>query len=312
MTTIQLYRQHDKQYLNEILNNHGYNGLIPSNCILDKTIPGIGATHGEIVDKTRNSIIIEPHKPVIEVKADTFQEQLCPVMEGVTEKHILEYLESDVQPKKIISTPESFFKVIKALAKFDPDYRKNFFLLLDECEKLVQDSLFRKKMIDPLTEFFLFENKALVSATPLIFSAKEFQCFQHIKVIPTYDYQKDLLLLITNNIKTACRNLITIKEKDNRPFLIFTNCKRTILHLVKQEGIKDDYKVHCAEDLNTRFFKDQQIENVSYSVKEQKYAKFNFFTSRFFSAVDMFLDVEPHVLIITNVPETRHSLIEPL
>ena len=52
-----------KQYLSDALKNEGYPN-IPRNTILKKTLPGLGATYGEINAK-RHSIIIEPNVPVI-------------------------------------------------------------------------------------------------------------------------------------------------------------------------------------------------------------------------------------------------------
>ena len=46
------------QYLTEVL------PTIPSNTILYKKLTGLGATYGEI-KANRNSVIIEPNKPVI-------------------------------------------------------------------------------------------------------------------------------------------------------------------------------------------------------------------------------------------------------
>lgn len=46
------------QYLTEVL------PMIPTNTILYKKLTGLGATYGEL-KANRNSIIIEPNKPVI-------------------------------------------------------------------------------------------------------------------------------------------------------------------------------------------------------------------------------------------------------
>ena len=42
--------------------------FIPTNCIINKLLPGLGATHCELTAQ-RKSIIIEPNVPVIESKA---------------------------------------------------------------------------------------------------------------------------------------------------------------------------------------------------------------------------------------------------
>ncbi len=58
---IKLKKNGNPQYLTEILPQ------IPTNCILYKKLTGLGATYSELKAK-RNSIIIEPNKPVIEGK----------------------------------------------------------------------------------------------------------------------------------------------------------------------------------------------------------------------------------------------------
>ena len=86
--------------------------FIPENAIIRKTLPGIGATYLEITSR-RNSIIIEPNVPVIEGKQKKHPEILG-VIGGVTIKHIVDYLKKDVEYKKIITTPESYFKLQEA------------------------------------------------------------------------------------------------------------------------------------------------------------------------------------------------------
>lgn len=311
METKIIYRKNQEQYLTDILKENGFNGLIPSGYIVDKTEPGSGATQSEISDETRNSIILEPFRTVIEVKKDRFP-NLLGVYEGITANDVRTYLKSDITPKKIMVTPESFPKVISALKSHDENYRRNYFMLIDECEKLVQDCLFRKKILAPIEEFSKFTNKAMISATPGQENLEAFNNFKRLKVMPSYEYRKELFLLVTNNIHCAARNIVQ-SHKDENPYFIFTNCKKTIAYMATLEGVKDNYSIFCAEDLDQKFFQVQKIGNVKNSVIEQKYSKYNFFTSRFFSAVDMFLPegLKAHVLMISNLVEARHSIIEP-
>jgi hypothetical protein len=312
MEVVEVYRDHDEQYFDEMLKNHGYGKFTPSGFIVDKKFPNIGATTVEI-ESERHSIIMEPFKAVIEVKKKIYGSLICCVYNGITTNDVYNYLISNIQYKKIITTPESFYKVIKALKKYDEDYHQNFFMLIDECEKLIQDCLFRSKILAPLKEFFRFEHKSLISATPIRPSAPEFRDFNLMRVVPGYNnYKKPLVLLITNNIRTAIRSTIKIKT-DGAPIFIFSNCKQTLAYIARLDEVQNRYTIFCAEDLERKFFSVQDIGNVINTVLEQDYSEVNMFTSRFFSAVDMHLPegVIPHVLIITNIPQTRHSLIEP-
>ena len=72
---------------------------------------------------------------------------------------------------------------------------------MDECEKFIQDVDYRKRISQPINDFFLFKNKAMVSATPLKMRHPklERQNFKMIKITPDFDYKVDLNLIVTNN-----------------------------------------------------------------------------------------------------------------
>ena len=121
------------QHLSEVL------PLIPTNTILCKTLTGIGATYGEI-RSVRNSIIIEPNRPVIYGKCRAPKhknDNLFGVYEGIYTQDIVNYIikSQDMNKKiKILTTPESFYKVRTAFEQMGIDIRTDgYFLLFDEC-----------------------------------------------------------------------------------------------------------------------------------------------------------------------------------
>ena len=148
------------QYLTEILPE------IPTNTILYKKLTGLGATYGEL-KANRNSIIIEPNKPVISGKCKDPKhkdDNLFGVYEGVYADNIMAYIERSIKQNKhfkILTTPESFHKVQEAFEEMDMDIRYNSFLLFDECHKIVKDSGFRPDIALPMDLFFECENKAI-------------------------------------------------------------------------------------------------------------------------------------------------------
>lgn len=160
------------EWLLDALKRIGYD-MIPTNTILDKTLTGLGATHSEIHSK-RNSIIIEPNVPVILGKLNG-NEHLEAVYEKCEPYNIKKYLQMDIPYKKIVCTPESFKKIRKAAIELNINIYKDFFCLFDECEKVTQDIDYRSKISQPIYDFFQFEGKAFVSATPLPMSHKEFE-----------------------------------------------------------------------------------------------------------------------------------------
>lgn len=136
------------QHLSDIL------PMIESNTILNKTITGIGATYSEL-KAPRNSIIIEPNKPVISGKCKDQKhkkDNLFGVFQGVYKDDIIAYIEESISKKKfikILTTPESFKKVHDAFEELDIDIRfDGYFLLLDECQKIVKDCDYRQDITD--------------------------------------------------------------------------------------------------------------------------------------------------------------------
>lgn len=189
------------QYLKEVLI------AINTNLIVFKKLPGSGATTGELENHHRNSIIIEPNVPVIIGKCKKFNKgkvtNVLGVYEGKTEEHILDYLQSIVQPKKIMVTPESFRRVKEVILEME-DYNlyNDFFLLFDECERTIQDISYRADIILPMQDFFHFKQKAFISATPIIPSDPRFEGsgFKALYIEPDYDYKENVQLLSTNNV----------------------------------------------------------------------------------------------------------------
>ena len=176
------------QYLTEVL------PMIPTNTILYKTLTGLGATYGELKAE-RNSIIIEPNVPVIIGKCKDPKhkaDNLFGVYEGVYTEDVIKYLEKSGNKKiKLLTTPESFCKIKDAFEALDMDVYGTCFLLFDECHKIVKDVDYRSDITLPIDDFFMFNEKALVSATPLSFSDKHFekQGFQIIKIEPVFEYK---------------------------------------------------------------------------------------------------------------------------
>ena len=220
--------------------------MIPTNSILNKTLTGLGATHSEINSK-RFSIIIEPNVPVILGKLGD-NENLEAVYAKCTPYNLKKYLQMDIEYKKIITTPESFKKIRKAAEELDINIYKTFFCLFDECEKVTQDIDYRRKISQPIYDFFKFEQKAFVSATPLPMSHPEFekQGFQMVKIEPEFDYKKDLTLIVTNSYYKRLQKVLD-DLKDSKHICIFFNVTDGVADLINNLGITD-YKVFCSED----------------------------------------------------------------
>ena len=282
--------------------------MIPTNTILNKTLTGLGATHSEIHSK-RNSIIIEPNVPVILGKLND-KENLEAVYERCTPHTINKYLKMDIPYKKIMTTPESFKKIRKAAMELNINIYKEYFCLFDECEKLTQDIDYRRKISQPIYDFFQFEQKALVSATPLEMSHPEFerQGFQLIKIDPDYDYKKDLELIVTNSYYKRLR-IVLDNLKDSKHICIFFNVTDGIGDLIDNLKVTD-YKVFCSQK-SVEKLKKRGIIN-AYEQIDYPLAKYNFFTCRFYSALDILNGKhKPDILILTDLRTAQWTMIDP-
>lgn len=300
------------QYLTEVLPE------IPTNTILYKKLTGLGATYGELKVK-RNSIIIEPNVPVIIGKCSDSKhrdDNLLGVYEGVYTENIIKYLEnSKSKYYKILTTPESFKKVKDAFEELDMSMHSCCFLLFDECHKLVKDADYRSDITLPLDDFFRFDQKALVSATPIELNDPRFkaQNFQTIEIHPTFDYKKEIWLHHTNNTLQAFKNVLLKLEGEQAgsvPICIFVNSTDIIYSLMMQLELLEESAVFCAPKSVDKL-KKNKFHNAYEQWCRNKMKKYNFFTSRFFNAVDIELEDLPHVIMLTDVYFAEHTMIDP-
>ena len=295
------------EWLLDALKRIGHS-MIPSNCILNKTLTGLGATHSEIHSK-RSSIIIEPNVPVILGKLDE-NENLEAVYAKCTPYNLKKYLQMDMPYKKIITTPESFKKIRKAAEELDINIYKTFFCLFDECEKVTQDIDYRRKISQPIYDFFQFEQKAFVSATPLPMSHPEFerQGFQMVKIEPSFDYKKNLTLIVTNSYYIWLQRVLD-SLRDSKHICIFFNVTDGITELINNLAITD-YKVFCSQESVNKLLRRGIMQ--AYSQIDYPLAKYNFFTCRFYSALDIRIAKhKPDIIILTDHRTANWTIVDP-
>ena len=301
------------QYLSDIY-------TIETNTILCKTLTGLGATYSEIKAK-RDSIIIEPNQPAIIGKCKSKlhkNDNLFTVMHKVNTDDVIDYLEKTIEEKKlikIITTPESFFKVKKAFDEVLENMYVRCFLLMDECQKYIQDNDYREDIILPIDDFFKFDEKAMVSATPIIPSDPRFslQDFSLVMLEPQFEFRQPISIIRTNNVRETLKKAITqILESqfEERCICLFINSTNMILQLIRYLDIEKDSAVFCSpksvEKLKRNGFKRayEQWDN-------SKKAKFNFFTSRFYTALDIEMEEKPDVIFVSEPLFFEYTAIDP-
>ena len=293
--------------------------VIETNTILNKTITGIGATYSEI-KAPRHSIIIEPTRPVIYGKTHDPKhkdDNLKGVCQGVYQDEIADYIETSLNQHKwikILTTPESFRKVQEAFKDLDIDIRfDGYFLLFDECQKMVKDCDYRSDITLPMDLFFQCRDKAIVSATPPTqYADTRFNDFQMVKLCPDYDYQMDLQLFTTNNVLQRTRELIMESlESDESPVFFFVNSTDMIYSLMKQLGVKDESAVFCSEK-SVNKLRGLKFRKAYEDWKVKRMERYNWLTSRFNSAFDIELqEVLPNVVMLTDCYIADYTMIDP-
>lgn len=306
-TYINIEKKNGKtQYLTEVLPK------IPTNTILYKKLTGLGATYGEL-KADRDSIILEPNVPVIKGKCKApkhAKDNLMGVYENVTVDSIVKYLQACKEKHiKLLSTPESFSKIKAAFEEIDRDIYSTCYLLFDECHKIVKDVDYRENITLPFDDFFMFENKGLVSATPLDFTDPRFfkQKFQIMEIQPNFEYAQPLNLYHTNNVLQELKKRIGNIEK---PIFLFINSTETIYSIMDKLDILEQSTVFCAYN-SVKNLKDKKFSQAYSDWDAAKMNKYNFLTSRFFNALDIELDFQPEVFIVTDVTMATQSIIDP-
>lgn len=293
--------------------------LIETNTILNKRLSGVGATHCEII-APRHSIIVVPNVPIITCKVEKHKDSdnLLGVMANVAVKDIEQYLETTLSAKKLIKimvTPESFYKVRNAFNEVGFNMYEECFLMLDECHKFIKERDFRQDIVQPLHSFFKFKNKALVSATPLTPSDPRFkeQGFKKVMIEPNWGFLNDILIICADDIRRAFYSE-TAKtrhgELPKEPQCIFVNSTSIIANLITDSNLEDISSIFCSDqsavELRQRGFK-----NVHTEWKNEYENHYMFFTSRFFTGLDIWLDKQPRVLYFSDAKNAEQTLMDP-
>ena len=283
---------------------------IPTNSIINKTVTGCGATYAEI-NAPRHSVIIEPNVPVIEGKMKKHP-QILGVFEGVTTEDIIDFLNTNYNDGylKIMTTPESFPKVRSAMVQTHTDMYGEWFMLFDECERTIQDAGYRGSITLPMDDFFRCKQKAMVSATPIIPSDPRFeqQGFTMKILRPTYDHKPKMWLIHTNDTVGWVRTLMGQVKGKGHPLCIFLNSTDTIHRMICTYKIEKRCKVFCSYE-SVKKLRKRDFSRAYSSLGELD--EINFFTSRFFSAVDIELPTTACVLIVTDLSFAAHTVIDP-
>lgn len=284
---------------------------IESNINLAKKFPGIGATYLEI-HSPRPSILIEPNVPVIQGKCAKSDKdfKVFGAYEGVSIDKITDYLQEPYKYHKLMTTPESFPKIKQAANNAGIDLYSHFFCLMDESHLLIKDVDYRDNIVLPMNDFFLFKQKALVSATPIAFSDPRFkeQGFKTVTIDADYNYKQDITLIHTNNTLQSIRDYL--EQHNDSSICFFINLVDYSHSLINELGIQNESSIFCAPKSVQKLKNELGFNNAYDEWKSDRMRKFNFFTSRFYNAFDLEVDYAPHVVMLTDIKASPYTMLD--
>lgn len=139
---------------------------------------------------------------------------------------------------------------------------------------------------------------------------KEFerQNFQKIKIKPEYDYKKDLELIVTNSYYKRLKKVLD-SMKDSKCICIFFNVTDGINEIIENLGITD-YKIFCSQKSVDKLMK--RGISKAHSMIDSPLAKYNFFTCRFYSGLDIVLRKhKPDIIMLTDFSSANWTMIDP-
>jgi hypothetical protein len=230
-------------------------------------------------------------------------------MEGVTSDDVAVYLQSNAEYKRLVTTPESFGKIISAAIKIGKLkwLFEEVFLYHDEYHCYASDA-FRKDILTPFNNDWAwrFANYAFGSATPFDYSDPRFAKLSRYKLI--YREKFGMITIVNNsNPKAALHYMLMHPEMFPGKVYIFFNSVTEIGEAVRSANITD-LNIYCRQDERNMVNLDDASIYFKYQPLKDEYKKFNFFSCRYNEGWDLKDDDSATLILVTDVC-IPHSLI---
>lgn len=271
--------------------------------IVDKKIPGIGATTLEINSK-RNSIIVFPTKALAYGKHSKHPNTLYVGSEikgeKVTNQQIEEYLAKDGY-KKLLVVADSLGRLLGIIGKNYKDY----FLMIDEVDVLQTDNNFRPQLENVIDYYLMFpsKNRCMVTATMKEFSNPHLKTECRFPITWQYNTHRNIDLLHTDNITQAVIEKI-ISHPTEKIFIAYNSILqiRNIIASLDEETRKE-CAILCSEASIKEageYFAPKLGDNDTLP------ARINFATCCYFTGID--IEDSYHLITVSDVRRS-HSML---
>ena len=271
--------------------------------IVDKKIPGIGATTLEINSK-RNSIIVFPTKALAYGKHSKHPNTLYVGSEikgeKVTNQQIEEYLAKDGY-KKLLVVADSLGRLLGIIGKNYKDY----FLMIDEVDVLQTDNNFRPQLENVIDYYLMFpsKNRCMVTATMKEFSNPHLKTECRFPITWQYNTHRNIDLLHTDNITQAVIEKV-ISHPTEKIFIAYNSILqiRNIIASLDEETRKE-CAILCSEASIKEageYFAPKLGDNDTLP------ARINFATCCYFTGID--IEDSYHLITVSDVRRS-HSML---
>ena len=273
--------------------------------LVDKKIPGIGATTLEINSK-RNSIIVFPTKALAYGKHSKHPNTLYVgseikgEKEKVTNQQIEEYLAKDGY-KKLLVVADSLGRLLSIIGKNYKDY----FLMIDEIDVLQTDNNFRPQLENVIDYYLMFplKNRCMVTATMKEFSNPLLKKECKFSITWIYNARRDVRLLHTNNTTQTVIEEIISHPRD-KIFIAYNSILqiRNIISSLDEETRKE-CAILCSEASIKEageYFAPKLGDNNTLP------ARINFATCCYFTGID--IEDSYHLITVSDVRRS-HSML---
>ena len=274
--------------------------------LVDKKIPGIGATTLEINSK-RNSIIVFPTKALAYGKHSKHPNTLYVgseikgEKEKVTNQQIEEYLAKDGY-KKLLVVADSLGRLLSIIGK---ENYKDYFLMVDEIDVLQTDNNFRPQLENVIDYYFMFpsKNRCMVTATMKEFNNPHLKTECRFPITWQYNTHRNIDLLHTDNITQAVIEKVISHPKE-KVFIAYNSILqiRNIIASLDEETRKE-CAILCSEASIKEageYFVPKLGDNDTLP------ARINFATCCYFTGID--IEDSYHLITVSDVRRS-HSML---
>ena len=283
----------------------------PTNAFFSKGECGNGASSGELTNRARHSLFVTPSKNLVASICKEYE--YCHPVDGDSQVYqIEEYLLSPEAGKKLVSTPDSVWKIIEAAQNLNmlSELYRDWFYFLDESHIYITEDY--RDILSAIDHFFDFDNKCMVSATPLFFGDPRMKQLDHYEFKIT-ESLGTVNLMHAKSINGTLQRMIEDAKLTGTKLFIFYNNVNQIAKLIKACGLNStNCNVHCADDEvgKNRATLAENSDLIMGIPTAGEYKLINFFTTAHFEGWNLKGESDLKMIVVSDVsPSTKNTLL---